>query len=55
MLKDQIAMAPGAVFAIDSTTTSSWSRYNVGYVVDARFAKAMERRRSSFESKRGTK
>lgn len=55
MLKDQVAMAPGAVFAIDSTTTSAWSRYNVGYVVDPRFAKAMERRRSSFESKRGTK
>jgi DNA-binding transcriptional MocR family regulator len=46
MLKDQIAMAPGAVFAIDSTTASPWSRYNVGYVVDPRFAKAMERRRS---------
>jgi hypothetical protein len=46
MLKDQIAMAPGAVFAIDSTAASPWSRYNVGYVVDPRFAKAMERRRS---------
>jgi DNA-binding transcriptional MocR family regulator len=55
MLKDQIAMAPGAVFGIDSTIASPWSRYNVGYVVDPRFAKAMERRRSSFESKRSSK
>jgi DNA-binding transcriptional MocR family regulator len=55
MLKDQIAMAPGAVFAIDSTIASPWSRYNVGYVVDPRFAKAMERRRSAFESKRSSK
>jgi hypothetical protein len=53
MLKDQIAMAPGAVFAIDSTTTSPWSRYNVGYVVDPRFAKAMERRRSKSDAARG--
>lgn len=53
MLKDQIAMAPGAVFAIDSTGTSPWSRYNVGYVVDPRFAKAMERRRSKSDVSRG--
>lgn len=38
MLKDEIAMAPGAVFTIDSTTMSPWSRYNVGYVIDAHFA-----------------
>lgn len=53
MLKDQIAMAPGAVFALNSTTTSPWSRYNVGYVVDPRFAKAMERRRSKSGASRG--
>lgn len=53
MLKDQIAMAPGAVFAIDSTTMCPWSRYNVGYVVDPRFAKAMERRRSKSDASRG--
>lgn len=53
MLKDQIAMAPGAIFAIDSTTASAWSRYNVGYVIDPRFAKAMERRRSKSGAARG--
>jgi DNA-binding transcriptional MocR family regulator len=53
MLKDRIAMAPGAVFGIDSTTMSPWSRYNVGYVIDPRFARAMERRRSKSAASRG--
>lgn len=41
LLRDQVALAPGAFFDVDARNISSWSRYNVGYVVDPRFARSM--------------
>jgi DNA-binding transcriptional MocR family regulator len=45
LLDDKIALAPGAFFAVDPRGVSSWSRYNVGYVVDPRFVRSMLRHR----------
>lgn len=45
LLADNIALAPGALFSVDTRKSSAWSRYNVGYVGDARFAAAMLRLR----------
>lgn len=41
LLKDKVALAPGAFFGIDARHVSAWSRYNVGYVVDPKFARSM--------------
>ncbi|HEY1131001.1 MAG TPA: PLP-dependent aminotransferase family protein [Roseateles sp.] len=41
LTKDQIALAPGVFFLIDGRSPTEWSRFNTGYVVDPRFAKAM--------------
>lgn len=41
LLKDKVALAPGAFFSIDARNVSAWSRYNTGYVVDPRFARSM--------------
>lgn len=41
LLRDQVALAPGAFFSVDARNVSAWSRYNVGYVVDSRFARSM--------------
>ena len=45
LLEDKVALAPGAFFGLDARQASGWSRYNVGYVVDPRFARAMLRHR----------
>ncbi|MDM0108585.1 PLP-dependent aminotransferase family protein [Variovorax sp. J22R24] len=41
LLAQKIMMAPGRVFSVDSSAVSPWSRFNVGAVVDPRFAKAL--------------
>lgn len=41
LASDQVALAPGAFFSIDGRMPTAWSRFNTGYVVDPRFAKAM--------------
>lgn len=41
LLAQKIMMAPGRVFSVDSSVVSPWSRFNVGAVVDPRFAKAL--------------
>lgn len=41
LAKDQVAMAPGAFFAVDARAATGWSRFNTGYVVDPRFARVM--------------
>ena len=33
--------APGRVFSVDSSAVSPWSRFNVGAVIDPRFARAL--------------
>ncbi|MFY9478106.1 MAG: PLP-dependent aminotransferase family protein [Aquabacterium sp.] len=43
LLEDHVALAPGAFFGLDARHVSAWSRYNVGYVVDPRFARSMLR------------
>jgi DNA-binding transcriptional MocR family regulator len=45
LLEDKVTLAPGAFFGLDARIVSSWSRYNVGYVVDPRFARVMLRYR----------
>ena len=45
LLEDKVTLAPGAFFGLDARQSSSWSRYNVGYVVDPRFARVMLRYR----------
>lgn len=42
---DRVALAPGAFFSIDGRSPTGWSRFNTGYVVDPRFAKAMLKHR----------
>ncbi|MDP9897329.1 DNA-binding transcriptional MocR family regulator [Variovorax boronicumulans] len=41
LLPRKIVMAPGRIFSVDSTQVSRWSRFNVGAMVDPRFAKAL--------------
>lgn len=45
LLEDKVTLAPGAFFGLDPRQVSGWSRYNVGYVVDPRFARVMLRYR----------
>jgi DNA-binding transcriptional MocR family regulator len=47
MLAHRVALAPGVVFGLDAQQTSSWCRYNVGYVCDPRFAQALRSYRRS--------
>ncbi|MEJ8847737.1 PLP-dependent aminotransferase family protein [Variovorax rhizosphaerae] len=42
LLPKKIVMAPGRIFSVDSSHVSPWSRFNVGAVVDPRFAKALK-------------
>ncbi|NEX62412.1 aminotransferase-like domain-containing protein [Noviherbaspirillum galbum] len=41
MLARNIVMAPGRIFAVDSSQTSRWSRFNVGAVMDKRLGDAL--------------
>ena len=42
LLPQKIILAPGRIFCLDSAAVSPWSRFNVGAVVDPRFAKALK-------------
>lgn len=42
MLAEQIVIAPGRVFRVDSAQTSPWARYNLAAVADPRFGKALK-------------
>ena len=42
MQERHVMMAPGRIFSVDPQAVSPWSRFNVGAVLDARFAKALE-------------
>lgn len=37
LIKQNIVLAPGAIFQVDSQQASPWARYNVAYVSDPRF------------------
>ena len=41
LLRENIVLAPGRVFRVDSAAVSPWARYNVGAVCDPRFGKAL--------------
>ncbi|MBI5257857.1 MAG: PLP-dependent aminotransferase family protein [Burkholderiales bacterium] len=41
LLPQKIVLAPGRNFCVDPAEVSQWSRYNVGAVIDPRFARAM--------------
>ncbi|MBH1963962.1 MAG: PLP-dependent aminotransferase family protein [Comamonadaceae bacterium] len=41
LLTDNVALAPGAFFGLEPRHITAWSRYNVGYVVDPKFARSM--------------
>ncbi|PZP92041.1 MAG: GntR family transcriptional regulator [Variovorax paradoxus] len=41
MLERQVMMAPGRIFSVDPEAVSPWSRFNVGAVLDPRFAPAL--------------
>jgi len=41
LLPQKIVLAPGRIFSVDSSAVTPWSRFNVGAVADARFAKAL--------------
>lgn len=43
MLEQSVILAPGAVFSPQGDKLSPWCRYNVAYLEDARFVKALER------------
>jgi DNA-binding transcriptional MocR family regulator len=43
LLKQKIIMAPGRIFGVDSSSTSRWSRLNVGAVLDPRFQSGLSR------------
>ncbi len=45
LLGERIALAPGTFFGVDARQPSAWSRFNVGYVTDPRFARSMLRHR----------
>jgi len=45
LLGERVALAPGTFFGVDAHQPSAWSRFNVGYVTDARFARSMLRHR----------
>jgi DNA-binding transcriptional MocR family regulator len=42
MLEHKIVMAPGRIFRVDSSVKTKWARYNVGAVLDPRFAQALK-------------
>jgi len=42
LLPQKVVLAPGRIFCLDSAAVSPWSRFNVGAVVDPRFAKALQ-------------
>ena len=42
MQERHVMMAPGRIFSVDPQAVSPWSRFNVGAVLDPRFAKALE-------------
>ncbi len=41
LLPQNIRLAPGRIFSVDTSEVSPWSRYNVGAVLDPRFANAL--------------
>lgn len=41
LLPQQVRLAPGRIFNVDTNQASPWSRYNVGAVMDPRFAQAL--------------
>ncbi len=41
MLEHRVVLAPGQVFHLQPAGSTGWCRYNVGQVIDPRFAKAM--------------
>jgi hypothetical protein len=41
LLPQEIMMAPGRIFNVDSSSVSRWSGFNVGAVGDPWFAKAL--------------
>lgn len=43
MLSEKIVSAPGKIFCVDPGQVSKWSRFNVGAVMDPRFANALRR------------
>ncbi len=43
MLEQKIILAPGAIFSPNADCKSAFSRFNVGYLCDARFADALQR------------
>ncbi|MDR5773500.1 MULTISPECIES: PLP-dependent aminotransferase family protein [unclassified Caballeronia] len=43
MLDKHVILAPGTIFSAHANSVSPWFRFNVGYLGDPRFEKAMER------------
>ncbi|MES2946159.1 MAG: PLP-dependent aminotransferase family protein [Pseudomonadota bacterium] len=43
MLSEKIVSAPGKIFCVDPSQISKWSRFNVGAVMDPRFANQLHR------------
>lgn len=41
LLPQNIRLAPGRIFNVDTSAVSPWSRFNVGAVMDPRFSKAL--------------
>ncbi|SEK62857.1 DNA-binding transcriptional regulator, MocR family, contains an aminotransferase domain [Roseateles sp. YR242] len=54
MLERRIVMAPGKVFSVDSSVPSRWSRFNVGAVIDPRFAQAVRELTAGKRGRQGT-
>ena len=41
LIPQKVVLAPGRIFSVDSGVVSPWSRFNVGTVIDPRFAPAL--------------
>jgi DNA-binding transcriptional MocR family regulator len=41
LIPQKVVLAPGRIFNVDSAAASPWSRFNVGTVIDPRFATAL--------------
>jgi DNA-binding transcriptional MocR family regulator len=41
LIPQKVVLAPGRIFNVDSAAASPWSRFNVGAVIDPRFAAAL--------------